>query len=84
MARDPQDYDRLLVEVTAARVATHLGIDDVSRVHRFELPNLSALNFIVRGILDSPLRLDAQGKALGQVLLQMPLSNPITRLPSRS
>jgi hypothetical protein len=39
------------------------------------LPNLEALNFIVRGVLACPLRVDAQGKALAQVLLDMPLGD---------
>jgi hypothetical protein len=50
-----------------------LGVGDAGRVQRFELPNLGALNFVIRGILASPLRVDAQGKALGQILLEMPL-----------
>ena len=39
------------------------------------LPNLGALNFVLRGILDGGgsvnLRIDAQGKALGQAILEM-------------
>jgi hypothetical protein len=73
IARRPADYTRLCREITAERVAAHLGIDDSSRITRYEVPNLSALNFVVRGILANSLRVDAQGKALGQVLLQMPL-----------
>ena len=73
IARRLADYARLCREITAERVAAYLGIEDSSRVTRFELSSLSALNFIVRGILASSLRTDAQGKALGQVLLQMPL-----------
>ncbi len=75
IARQPADFDRLCDELTPQRIAEWLGIEDVNRVERFELPNLSALNFVVRRILKNPLRSDAQGKALGQVLLQMPLSN---------
>jgi hypothetical protein len=73
IARQAPDYDRLCKLLTAERVAEHLRIDDIRRVTRYELPTLAALNFVVRGILDSPLRTDAQGKALGQVLLAMPL-----------
>jgi hypothetical protein len=39
------------------------------------LLNLGALNFVARGILANSLRVGAQGKTLGQVLLQMPLTN---------
>ncbi len=73
VARKSADYARLLREASVERVAKHLGIEDVRRVQRYELPNLAALNFIVRGILSNGLRSDAQGKALGQVLLEMPL-----------
>lgn len=73
IARQPQDFDRLCSVVTVERVARHLGIDDASRVERFELPNLAAVNFVIRGILSNGLRVDAQGKALGQVLLEMPI-----------
>jgi hypothetical protein len=73
IARQAGDFERLCREVTRDRVAEHLGIADVQRVERFELPRLGALNLIIRGILDSALRVDAQGKALGQVLLLMPL-----------
>jgi hypothetical protein len=41
------------------------------------LPNLLALNFVLSEILDGggsvSLRIDAQGKALGQAILQMQL-----------
>ena len=69
----PDDFPRLCREVTAERVAAYFGIADSSRVVRYEVPNLNALNFVIHGILASPLRVDAQGKALGQALLEMPL-----------
>jgi hypothetical protein len=75
IARSPGDYPRLCREATVPRVASYLGIGDSSRVVRYEVPNLAALNFVVHGILASPLRVDAQGKALGQVLLEMPLED---------
>jgi hypothetical protein len=57
-------------------VAAHLGLDDAGRVTRYEVPNLAVLNVVIRGILANPLRIDVQGKALGQVLLEMPLEGP--------
>ncbi|MBC7821716.1 MAG: acyclic terpene utilization AtuA family protein, partial [Planctomycetaceae bacterium] len=74
IVRRAEDYERLRREVTVERVAAYFGIDDLGRVQRFELPNLAALNFVIRGILANSLRVDAQGKTLGQVLLQMPLT----------
>ena len=80
IARDPGDYELLLRLLTAERVEaffTHLG---VGRVVRYELPNLAALNFVLPGILDGggsvSLRTDAQGKALGQMLLDLELQTP--------
>ena len=41
-------------------------------IERYELPNLGAINFVLRGLLGtgatSTLRLDAQAKALGEWL----------------
>ena len=67
------DYARLCREVTAQRVADSSGHRRFQPSARYELPNLQALNFVVRGILARPLRVDAQGKALGQAILEMPL-----------
>ncbi len=76
IARRREDFPRLLREVTAERVAAYFGLSDAGRVTRYELPNLDAINLVVRGILANPLRVDAQGKALAQVLLEMPLQEP--------
>jgi hypothetical protein len=51
----------------------------VESVERFELPKLEALNFLIRGALRRTLRTDAQGKALGQILLEMPLPENATK-----
>lgn len=46
-------------------------------VKRYSLPNLLAFNFVLEGVLDGggsySLRTDAQGKALGQAILEMPI-----------
>jgi hypothetical protein len=59
--------------LTADVVATYFEPMGIESVERFELPNLGALNFVIRGALRRSLRTDAQGKALGQILLEMPL-----------
>ena len=74
IARCSADYVRLCQEATIERVAAHFGIDDVRRVVRYELPNLRAVNFVLYGILANALRVDAQGKTLGQVMLELPIS----------
>ncbi len=49
-------------------------------VERYELPNLGAVNFVIRGLLGtgatSTLRLDAQAKALGEWLLARTVKIP--------
>lgn len=52
----------------------------VKETIRYELPNLWALNFLLKGVLGEggsrSLRIDAQGKALGQALLEMEMEIP--------
>lgn len=69
-------YALLLDQLTAAKVAAYFEPMGVTGVERFELPNLRALNFVLRGILRRSTRVDAQGKALGQAILEMPISLP--------
>ncbi|MGH9631760.1 MAG: AtuA-related protein [Bryobacteraceae bacterium] len=68
-------YPILVREVTATRVKAHFGEMVKGEVERFELPNLSALNFLMHGALDGggtlSLRIDAQGKTLSAALLRM-------------
>jgi hypothetical protein len=75
IARNPADYDTLKRLLTAERVEAYFRAMGVGRVMRYELPNLAALNFILPDILAGGgsvnLRIDAQGKALGQALLEM-------------
>lgn len=79
IALDPEYYPILVREVTTARVARHFkGI--VSEVERFELPNLSALNFLLHDALDGggtiSLKTDAQGKVYSTALLRMEVPVP--------
>ncbi len=79
IALEPEYYPVLKREVTVARVARHFkGI--VSGVERFELPNLSALNFLLHGALDGggtiSLKTDAQGKVYSTALLRMEIPVP--------
>jgi hypothetical protein len=79
IALEPEYYPILTKEVTAARVARHFkGM--VSGVERFELPNLNALNFLLRDALDGggtiSLKTDAQGKVYSTALLRMEIPVP--------
>jgi hypothetical protein len=75
-------YDLLREELTAERVADYFRPMGVSGVERYELPNLLALNFVLRGILALSTRVDAQGKALGQAILEMPIAWAKEGLPA--
>jgi hypothetical protein len=79
IALEPEYYPILVRQVTAARVARHFrGM--VSGVERFELPNLSALNFLLHDALDGggtiSLKTDAQGKVYSTALLRMEIPVP--------
>ncbi|MGI9074839.1 MAG: AtuA-related protein [Bryobacteraceae bacterium] len=75
IATEPRYYLILLREVTAERVKQHFGALVCGSVTRYELPNLSALNFVMEKALDGggtlSLRTDAQGKTHGAALLMM-------------
>lgn len=77
MANSIADYDFLFEHLTAQVVKQYFIHLHVKNVERYELPHLQAFNFMLYGILDGggslSLRADAQGKALGQVLMQMEL-----------
>lgn len=71
-----EDGYRYLAEYLGAdRVAAYFEAMGPGAVQRYELPNLFALNFVLPAILagggSRNLRIDAQGKCLGQVLLEM-------------
>lgn len=75
IANSSADFAFLLDYLTAEKVQEYFKSLGVNAVERYELPNLEALNFVLHGVLagggSRSLRLDAQGKALGQALLEM-------------
>lgn len=77
LAYSEAGYDFLKEHMTAERVEAFFKPLGVRAVKRFELPNLMAFNFLLVDILagggSRSVRIDAQGKSLGQALLQMPL-----------
>lgn len=72
---DEAIYQRLRKWLTAERVQEFFAPLGVGTVVRYEAENLLGLNFVLPGILagggSRSLRIDAQGKALGQCLLEM-------------
>lgn len=80
IAWHPDLYPVLLEQLTEAAVARHFAHRKPSRVQRFELPRLAALNFVLNEVLDGgvndALNLDTHGKALSFWLLDLPIEIP--------
>lgn len=77
IAYDTKGFEYILKYLTAEVVQAYFKPLGVISTVRYELPNLQAVNFVLNGILDGggsrSLRLDSQGKVLGQALLEMEL-----------
>lgn len=78
IAYKEEDYALLLSTLTEKKVAEYFSPLGVETVIRYPMPNLWAINFVLIGALGQGgtglLRIDAQGKALGQALLEMEIS----------
>ena len=74
-ARRPEDFALLEKVLTAEKVQRFFEPMGCGLVRRFSLPKLHALNFILPEVLagggSRSLRIDAQGKAIGQIALEM-------------
>lgn len=77
---DTADYDLIAAQVTAERVASHFGDLVEGSVTRYDLPNLSAFNFVLedalQGGVNDSLALDTHGKSRSAVLLSLPVTVP--------
>lgn len=75
IAYDPANWSLIRDMVTAERVAAHFETFDARDISRYEIPQLQALNFVIRGALAGgvarSLALDAHGKCLASILLEM-------------
>jgi hypothetical protein len=73
-------YDYLQRALTAERVTVFFSRLGVTRVVRYELPRLYALNFVLYDVLaggaSRSLRIDTQGKLLGTAILELELPLP--------
>jgi hypothetical protein len=81
IARRPEFVDVIAEQVTAERVARYFSHYVTGDVHRWALPGLSALNFVLEGALGgkggtSTLRYDPQGKSFAAMLLELPVVVP--------
>lgn len=81
IAREPRYLPLLRREVTTARMAAHFAHQVAGPLERFEAPGLHALNFVLHQALGgggmASLRIDPQGKAYGQMALEMTVSVPL-------
>lgn len=79
IAYDAANYGRLQRDVTPERVRAHLSDIVVGDVIRYELPQLGALNFVMRRAprdsVTQSLALDAHGKSLSSALLELEMSD---------
>lgn len=80
IARDPRFYPILVEQLTEEKVKEHMGPICAGRVHRYLLPTIHSMNFLLEDSLDGggtlSLRLDSQGKTHASRLLQMMLAVP--------
>lgn len=80
IAYTPTGYEYLLGALSAERVAEYFAGLRCSRVERFELPRLWALNFLLYDALaggaSRSLRIDTQGKLLSTAIADLPLPIP--------
>ena len=85
IAWHPALFPLLLDQITPERVAAQFRHRAPSQVQRFVLPQLHAMNFVLDEVLDGgvndALNLDAHGKSLSFLLLDMPIRVPDELLP---
>ena len=80
IALSAEHFEHLRRHLTSDRVGEYFAALAASRVERFELPKLWALNFVLYDCLaggaSRSLRIDPQGKLLGTAILDLPLPPP--------
>jgi hypothetical protein len=74
-ASDDRQYDWLRQRLNEKVVDDFFAPLGVKKVTRYEVPNLCAINFVLDEVLaeggSRSLRIDAQGKTLGQAILEL-------------
>jgi hypothetical protein len=77
IAWDQACFDLLVAQATEAKVAEWFGYRHPTKVTRYVLPKLKAMNFVLEGILDGgvndALNLDTHGKGLSFWMMDMPI-----------
>lgn len=87
IAYQPALYPCLAAQVTAERVAGLFSLRGPVRVRRYDLPKLSAFNFVIDDVLEGgvngSLNLDGHGKTLSFLLLTLAVQIPPAMLRNR-
>lgn len=80
IAYTEEGYRLLEKQLDEKVVANFFKALPITKVKKYRLPNLWALNFILEGVLGGggsrSLRSDAQGKSLGQAILELCIEVP--------
>ena len=80
--RSPEAAEWLLAALTTDRLRALLPETEGLAIDRYELPNLGAVNFVIRGLLGEGVaastRVDPQAKALGEFLRSREVEVPMT------
>ena len=75
IAYKEQDYAKICSEVTKERVKNLFEPIGITKVERFELPKIGALNFVLHGTLNGgvlrSLAIDTHGKSLSGLMLEL-------------
>lgn len=81
IAYDPADYEWLRNQVSPERVKAHFGGIVRGSIERYEVPGLSALNFVLHdalaGGVTRSLSLDPHGKSLSSWMLALEIEEPL-------
>jgi len=85
IAHHEKDYPLLQRYVTAERVKEHFSGVVKGEVIRYEMPNIGALNFVMRNALGGgvtrTLALDIHGKCLASAMMDMEIPEPSGQQP---
>ena len=88
IAYDEADFSLLREQVTTDRVKALYGALVRGEVVRYELPNIGALNFVLRqalqGGVTTSLALDPHGKTRSSLILELPIDVPDDYVPPRA
>lgn len=86
IARQPEYWPWIRAALTEDAVQAFFAHTGVTRVERFDLPGICAVNFLLHDALGgggiASLRIDPQGKAFAQMLMDIPI--PVTEALARA